>query len=205
MSSLHVQKMLNEGFVKFILHSRNFIINELVPVTETDACRVDERSFKNKLPVEIFYNKTGEIVIRVLNFNGNKEQYSTVNIKEKLEKQLTERVIIPILGLIKISPTALLRFVQEWKPYDVGYYGGAEIASIEHVLFRLIWDAANDISITRAVPYNQKATAAYVGSANKPEKSFLEVFWMPDKIIRYDVEFSTVEDYVGGEDSEEIE
>ena len=28
---------------------------------------------------------------------------------------------------------------------------------------------------------------------------------MPDKIIRYDVEFSTVEDYVGGEDSEEIE
>ena len=204
MSSLHVQKMLNEGFVKYILHSRNFIAKKLLPVNGKVTGEGGESIFTNNACIEIFYNENGEIVIRDVNFNGDKGQFLTIDIKEKLEKEFKESVVIPILALIKISPTALLRFIQEWKPYGVEYSGGPGIASIEHVLFRLIWDAANDLSITRAVPSNQEATYAYVGSANRPEKSLLRIFWMPSKIIRYDVEFSTVEYYVGGEDSEDI-
>ena len=205
MSSLHVQKMLNEGFVKYILHSRNFIAKKMLPINGKVTGKGDESIFTNKRTIEIFYNENGEIVIRGVNFNGDKDQFILINIKEKLEKELIESVVIPILTLIKISPTALLRFIQEWKPYDMEYYGNSGIASIEHVLFRLIWDTANDLSITRAVPSNQEATNAYIGSANRPEKSFLRVFWMPSKIIHYDVEFSTVKDYVVGEDSEDIQ
>ena len=76
---------------------------------------------------------------------------------------------IPILYLIQISPSSLEYFLSDWKPWSVDgvlSFDHMGFHSIEHVLFRLIWNAVNDLSIIRYIPSYDDIHAAYISGGN---------------------------------------
>ena len=109
---------------------------------------------------------------------------------EKVEER---KIILPILSLILISPTALGYFLSDWKPY-IPEYGSSSrgIMQIEHMMFRLVWNAINDIAVTRNIPDNDFVANAYVSS-----KSLLEIILRSGDSIRYDARFDTDRLYCG--------
>ena len=124
-----------------------------------------------------------------------------------------EKVVRPILTLLKISSTALDYFLGDWEPYkpETENFGNTSqgYAQIEHVLFRLIWAAVWDISITREVPDRLEVYQAAV----RPEHSYtlnhpppLLLVSLPESYeLGYDAGYDTTHEYYGGEDGDAYE
>ena len=74
---------------------------------------------------------------------------------------------------------------------------------IEHVLFRMIWGALNDLSVTRIVPENSDVKVATVrsglGPAAESERVLLTLNWQFKAEIEYDAGFDTEEIVYGDE------
>lgn len=83
-------------------------------------------------------------------------------------------LILPILALLQISPTALRHFLSNWKPYVrddgcISFSGSSQgFDMIEHILFRLVWGAITDLSMTRAVPEMGNVFMAEISGGNLP-------------------------------------
>jgi len=115
-------------------------------------------------------------------------------------------LVLPVLGLVQTSPTALLEFLDDWKPFDPDYMGGGHgIEMVQHLIFRLVFDAVGDLAITRDVPEGLDVTSAVVrpehGLAQRHEPPLLQMSWRHHEIIGFEAGFDTMHLYVGGEDS----
>lgn len=85
-------------------------------------------------------------------------------------------LVLPVLGLVQTSPTALLEFLDDWKPFDPDYMGGGHgIEMVQHLIFRLVFDAVGDLAITRDVPEGLDVTSAVV----RPEHAWLSATSLP--------------------------
>ncbi len=122
----------------------------------------------------------------------------------RMEERL---LVLPILALAQISPSALLEFLGEWKPHDAGYLSGSGggVQMVEHVIFRLVFAAIGDLSITRFVPENLDVTLAAVRpehtTAQRHNPPLLQLTWGRDEIIGYEAGFDSEHLYYAGEDS----
>lgn len=133
-------------------------------------------------------------------------------IREYYDDIEEKEITLPILALIKISPTALEYFLSNWNPYvddNMTYYTTEGIHTIEHVLFRLIWNAVNDLSIIRDIQQNDLVSSALISGGRYPSSktsSLLEITLMDQSKIEYNAGFDTHRDYYGdGENIVEIE
>lgn len=146
---------------------------------------------------------------RVHPFEGNEFPEPSLfdGIVHRHYDHLEDRLLVlPILGVIQVSPTALLEFLGDWKPFDPDYMGGSQgVEMVEHLVFRLVFDALGDLAITRNVPEGLDVTSAVVrpehSSAQRHEPPLLQLSWRRREIIGFEAGFDTEHLYVGGEDS----
>lgn len=117
-----------------------------------------------------------------------------------------EKLIVPVTALCQTSPRALLDLLVKWDPYPLDMTQTPEIGMVEHVLFRMVFDAVQDLSITRNTPEGVDVTFATVGPENGgcvPESStLLELDWRYDHRIGFAAGFDTDHALVFGEDVE---
>jgi hypothetical protein len=115
------------------------------------------------------------------------------------------KIILSILALIEISPSALQFFLGDWEPYNevVSISEDSQgIDTIAHVLFRLIWGTIGDLSMTRRVPNSEHVHSAFVsgGLFSKGWQPLLRLSCKDRLSIEYEAGFDTDEILAGGED-----
>jgi Ribonuclease-III-like len=111
----------------------------------------------------------------------------------------------PVHGLIQISPTALSDFLGPWKPWDpeLGRVSSG-IDTVEHLLYRWVFDCINDLAETRTVPGHGNVMRASVRPehtlAQRHEPPLLELCFYDGSIIGFEAGFDTEHLYYQGED-----
>lgn len=122
------------------------------------------------------------------------------------------RLILPILALCEVSPRALETFFSPWKAHDTGGIsgGGSGFASIDHVIFRMVFDAVADLSDARDVPMGGDVTFAEVcpehGGVVPKTSTLLQLTWKDEGVIGFSAGFDTDHMFYGpGEDDYGIE
>jgi len=196
MGSDYLRQQLNEDLVKKVLSSKGVTINRCVslgegrtshfiflPVSRPGSRERPKHSFLNDKPV-LSQEEAKQL-------NGYVDSYYAEGERKSL--------LIPILALIEASPSALAYFLGKWSPYITDTYtsqsssNGADM--IEHVLFRLIWGALSDFSVTRGVPEGSDVKVATVrsgfGPARETERALLTLNWRYEAKIEYDAGFDT--------------
>lgn len=114
-----------------------------------------------------------------------------------------QRLILPILALCEVSPRALETFLTPWKPHDMGGTSGrgSGFPSIDHVVFRMVFDAVADLADARDVPAGGDVTFAEVcpehGGVLR-EGTLLQLTWKYEAVIGYAAGFDTDHMYYGG-------
>ncbi len=116
-------------------------------------------------------------------------------------------LVLPILGLLQVSGTALITFMGPWEPYSTDYMSSSDqgTSMVEHLLFRLVFAAIGDLSMSRFVPDGLDVTFAEVrpdhSRAQRHDPALLQLCWRGREIIGYEAGFDTEHLFVGGEDS----
>lgn len=117
-----------------------------------------------------------------------------------------EKLIIPMTALCQVSPNALLALLMKWEPYDLERAQTPEIGMIEHVIFRMVFDAVQDLSVLRNTPDGADVTFATVGPEDggcvEDSSTLLELDWKFDHRIGFAAGFDTDHMLVFGEDVE---
>lgn len=114
-----------------------------------------------------------------------------------------QRLILPLLALCEVSPRALETFLTPWKPHDAGGTSsrGSGFPSIDHVVFRMVFDAVADLADARDVPLGGDVTFAEVcperGGVLR-EGTLLQLTWKDEALIGYAAGFDTEHTYYGG-------
>lgn len=200
MGKPYVQNSLTTNFVKYIFYKHTAKFRKFVEINMKDV-----EGGPLHFAADLYYERNGELKIEFHESLGKINENLLHELKQDFEKTMELKVCIPILALVTISPAALLKFIGEWQTYDNETYTSNELVSIEHLVFRLIWDTVNDVSIMRNVPDESKIMFARVGSLDPKDIYVLRIlFWELNKDIRYNVEFSTEHEYYGGDGPDEI-
>lgn len=117
-----------------------------------------------------------------------------------------EKLILPILALIKASPMALAEFLYgEWKPYGLDsneyiVYSQEGNKSLEYHLFRILFIAIGDIALTRSIPGGGEDNYVVL----RPNPKSLLLIPLSNYYVYFDGGFSTKEDYVAISDEDLI-
>lgn len=122
-------------------------------------------------------------------------------IRQYYEQVEEKKIILPILSLILISPTALRYFLSDWEPLSSDHYSSKGIEEVEHIIFRLVWNTINDLAVTRDIPSND-----FVSMVDVSTDSLLKIRLRYGDTIKYNASFSTERLYYGeGTDIYEVE
>ena len=81
-------------------------------------------------------------------------RYESGGIESHYRVWQYEKLILPILALIQISPGALAEFLcGDWKPYvpETPSFKAEGTAMMEHTIFRLLFMAIGDLAMTRSI------------------------------------------------------
>ncbi|EQD44717.1 ribonuclease III, partial [mine drainage metagenome] len=117
-----------------------------------------------------------------------------------------KRVLVdPILALIQISPTAQKTFLGDWTPYESESVASDEpLDMVEHLVYRLVFDAIRDLANTRTVPPDGVVREARVSGvsnlAQRHEPPLLELVLRDDDILGFNAGFDTEHLFYQGED-----
>jgi hypothetical protein len=111
----------------------------------------------------------------------------------------------PILGLIEISPTALLDFLGPWEPVEPrAGSSGWGIGAVEHLIYRWVFDCIADLAVTRTVPDYGDVMRASVRPehtlAQRHDPPLLELCLWDGTVIGFEAGFDTDHEYYQGED-----
>lgn len=146
-------------------------------------------------------------VLESLDGNGDMLKYNlrrnSSGIKFYYERWEKERVIIPILSLVQISPHALVEFLlAPWGPCEVRQYDTFSTGVIDHVIFRLLMRAIDDVAASRRIPASSLVEDAYLSHHTiMDEKPTLFTLSMKDgRFVHFTAQFDTHVDYYGDED-----
>ena len=203
MNSKYVQDSLTLDFVKYVLSKKNVIFRK---VLHDDHRNGDQKDSKMGTLVECKFDEQFHLNVEEFSPDLGKKGRATDYLSGELAKYAERNVCLPILAMIKISPSALIRFIGDWVPFE-GYersVTGDFTASIDHILFRLVWDTANDISIARNLPERSGYILSSVGGIDAHITPILKIVVDDKRTINYYVEFSTVHEYYGGEAFDDI-
>jgi 23S rRNA maturation mini-RNase III len=108
-------------------------------------------------------------------------------------------IVKPLLSLIQVSPSALIRFLGDWKPHSPEPVEVAkDIESVEHLIFQLVFDTIGDIAVTREVPNGGEVMRASV----RPEETLAQRHEPP--LLELDLHGGTVFGYEAGFDTEHL-
>lgn len=147
-----------------------------------------------------------ESKVKIPNYVKSPEEKSLVqNAIHNHYSTEESKIILSILALIEISPSALQFFLGDWEPYDETVSISADsqgIDTIAHVLFRLIWGTISDLSMTRRVPNTEHVYSAFVsgGLFSKGRQPLLRLSCKDHRSIEYEAGFDTDEILAGGEE-----
>ena len=210
MMSKYAQQMINSDLVREILSTKKIIAYKHI-LLEKRLKKSDKnyKIFPNHVSIA-FPIRSSSMEISHMDpeicskSDGTKDEKIKQVITNYYEKTEHDEIILPILYLIQISPNSLEYFLGGWEPW---FADGAHssnsmgLNSIEHVLFRLIWNTVNDLSIIRHVPTYGDISEAYVSGGNSTtlSKSLLCISCKDAKIVEYDAGFDTHWDFVGDE------
>ncbi len=119
-----------------------------------------------------------------------------------------EKLILPILVLIQISPGALVEFLcGDWKPYvpDTPSFKADGTAMMEHTIFRLLFMAIGDLAMTRSIAGETEgpdvmARMAWLRKSNNlisdtDQDALFTVSMNNGRNIYYDGGFDTIHDF----------
>ncbi len=119
-------------------------------------------------------------------------------IIEHYEIWQESNIILPILGLISISPEALRYFLfGEWKQSNIIEVGEKGFEEIEHLLFQILFLAIGDLAKTNRIPDNriiQDADFRPRDSEEGQDDAILRLYGFRGGQISYDAGFSTIMD-----------
>jgi hypothetical protein len=156
-----------------------------------------------------------KVIIHNDTLTEDQKEYIPKIIENHYRDVEEKTLILPILALLQISPGALRHFLSYWKPYVrdgsvLSFHSTSQgFEMIEHVLFRLVWNTINDISLTRSIPEMGNVSIAYVSGGNyhtgKPSPLLL-LRCMDGLSFEYEAGFDTDHIYYGdGADIVEID
>lgn len=216
--SQFIKSTVNSDFVRDKLFAKNVLIFKIIN-QEKNRDRHNLK-FRNSVAVPFPIRPSKYRASQMLSIIKTVQKNTISEKQEKIEKIIKwyynyieeKEIILPILALIKTSPTALEYFLSDWNPHvvdDMTHYTPEGIHTIEHVLFRLIWNTINDLSIIRDIPQNNLVSSALVYGGRYPSSKtthLLEITLTDLSKIAYDAGFDTHHDYYGdGENIVEIE
>lgn len=114
-----------------------------------------------------------------------------------------QRLILPLLALCEVSPRALETFLSPWQHHESngGSSRGSGFPSIDHIVFRMVFDAVADLADARDVPTGGDVTFAEVcpeqGGVIR-EGTLLQLTWKDEAEIGFAAGFDTEHIYYGG-------
>lgn len=115
-----------------------------------------------------------------------------------------EHVVLPILALIQISPRALVDFLLgSWQPCENKRCNSNITAVIDHVIFRLLMRAIDDVAVSRRIPHLSLVGDAFLCYQTfSDHKPTLFTLAMKDgRYVHFTATFNTRVNYYGDEDS----
>lgn len=123
-----------------------------------------------------------------------------------------EKLILPILALIQISPGAMAEFLcGDWQPYapDTPVFKAEGTAMMEHTIFRLLFMAIGDLAMTRSIAGETEgpgvmARMAWLRKSNNlisdtDQDALFTVSMNNGRNIYYDGGFDTIHDFYGND------
>lgn len=133
--------------------------------------------------------------------------YNSSGIESHYRRWQYEKLVLPILVLIQISPSALAEFLcGDWKPYssETPSFKPEGTAMMEHTLFRLLFMAIGDLAQTRSIVGEGIARMAWLRKSNNmisdtDQDALFTVSLSNCRNIYYDGGFDTVHDFYGSE------
>ena len=211
MGSAYARRHITAALVRDILSSKKVEIRLLAEMKNKHEDESHKR-FNNialSLPVMPVDGKVADMKPKVTIHND----LATADEKAFVQKIISDyylseesKLIMPVLALVEISPTALDFFLGDWKPYDddtISFSSDSQgFEMIEHVLFRLIWGAVSDLSLTRRIPESEHVLDAYVsgGLFSRGKQPLLRLTCKNNISIEYDAGFDTAEILYGDEE-----
>jgi hypothetical protein len=133
--------------------------------------------------------------------------YNSSGIESHYRRWQYEKLVLPILVLVQISPSALAEFLcGDWKPYgsETPSFKPEGTAMMEHTLFRLLFMAIGDLARTRSIAGEGIARMAWLRKSNNmisdtDQDALFTVSLSNCRNIYYDGGFDTVHDFYGSE------
>ncbi|MGE5556929.1 MAG: hypothetical protein ACM3QV_00195 [Caulobacteraceae bacterium] len=119
-----------------------------------------------------------------------------------------EKLILPILVLVQISPNALMEFLHgDWKPYDrdPASFDPDGIRTMEYTIFKLIFAAISDLALTRDIAGDSIARVAWLRKSinivnSDDQDALLTVSLHNGQNIYFDAGFDTLHEFYGSDD-----
>lgn len=137
-------------------------------------------------------------------------RFESSGIESHYREWQYEKLVLPILVLIQISPGVLAEFLcGDWKPYvpDVLTFKAEGTAMMEHTVFRLLFMAIGDLAMTRSIAgetegSNVMARMAWLRKSNNlisdtDQDALFTVSLNNGRNIYYDGGFDTIHDFYG--------
>ena len=208
MGSQYARRQVNPVLIREILSAKKVEMPLYVKVgTEIKNQEVIFEHFRDSIPISFPImppNATIEEMSSKVTMHDDKltdHQTQVIpNIIEKHYREIEEKtLILPILALLQISPSALEFFLSDWKPYirddGVVFFASSQgFDMIEHVLFRLVWGAVNDLSLIRSVPDMGNVFRAEISGGNTRSDNstpLLRVMCHDHLLFEYEAGFDT--------------
>lgn len=220
MSHQYVRRQINSTLVRDTLSSKKINMPLLMKIKKIKNQEVITGHFQNSIPFSFPvmppHTTIEEMSSKVIIHNDELTDDQIEDIPKIIENHYRDveekTLILPILALLQISPSALEHFLSDWKPYvrDENSISFSSVSQgfdmIEHVLFRLVWSTINDLSLTRAIPEMGDVRSAYISGGTYPASKLSPLLLLRYKdglSFEYEAGFDTNHDYYVGE-SEEI-
>lgn len=135
------------------------------------------------------------------------EMHLTPSLVESILREKgvgTNKAVKPMLALVQISPTALVRLLGDWTPCRQESAATDAFEMIEHLFFLMVFDAIRDLAATRLVPDRSTVSIATVRPQNtlaqRHDPALLELVLKDGSIIGIEARFDTNHDFYQGED-----
>lgn len=209
MNSQYARRQINSSLVRNVLSTKKVEMPLYLKTgTEIKNQEIVFERLRDHIPLSFpvmpSHAKIDEMSSKVIIHSNELTDYQKEiipNIIENHYRDVEENtLILPILALLQISPTALIHFLSNWKPYVrdddcISFSASSQgFDMVEHILFRLVWGAITDLSMTRAVPDRGNVFMAEISGGNLPSGKpapLLRVLCHDNLSFEYEAGFDT--------------
>lgn len=123
------------------------------------------------------------------------------------ERHQRERLVFPIFALINASHSSLEEFLfGDWEPFvrkNCTHYSEEGSEQLDHIIYRLVIRAVNELALRRDVANGRVAYSAYFGHLKDDgpgQRSMLRIIMADGTVVHYNIKFDTDKAYYGDEE-----